>query len=223
MIKHLVFLTVAVFAMLGLACTATISTNTPTSTQSTNTATKNENVATNKPTETAKNDAKTETAATKPTADKSACLTAKLNGKRLIANQTFAFDFEPFKGSCFVTFASKEDMLDEKDVPRGSTFHIFKDGKNVYDFEDAFDGQPACWVEGVGFEDLNGDGKTEVIIAGKCLAAKNSYPMNAIYENYQDDFHTYHSQNEALDKFTGIKQISDFAKKNKEQFFNHKK
>ena len=53
MIKHLVFLTVAVFAMLGLACTATISTNTPTSTQPTNTATKNENVATNKPTETA--------------------------------------------------------------------------------------------------------------------------------------------------------------------------
>jgi hypothetical protein len=220
--KLLALMAFTIFLVFNFGCTASISTNTQTPTTSTNTVVKTGNVVTNKSTETAKNTAKPETAV-KSTADKTACLTAKMEGKRLIASQTFAFDFEPFKGSCFVTFASKEDMLDEKDVPRGSTFHIFKDGENVYEFEDAFDGQPACWVEGVGFEDLSGDGKTEVIIAGSCLGAKDSYPMNAIYENYQDDFHTYPSQNAVLDKFTSIKQISDFAKKNKEQFFNHRK
>lgn len=186
----------------------------------------NEN--TNKPAENAaktpeKKDTKeTETKKTESGGDKSACLKAAMDGKRLIANQTFAFDYEPFRKSCFVTFGSKQEMLDEKDVPRGSTFHIFKDGELVYDFEDAFDGMPACWVEAVGFEDLNGDGKTEVIIAGSCLAAKDSYPMNAIYENYQDDFRTYRVQNESLDSFKTVKEISDFAKKNKDKFFNRR-
>lgn len=169
-----------------------------------------------------KKENKTETKKTDSSGDKSACLKAAMDGKRLIPSQTFVFDHEPFPKSCFVTFASKEDMLDEKDVPRGSTFHIFKDGKVIYDFEDAFDGIPACWVEGVGFEDLSGNGKTDIIIAGKCLGAKDSYPMNAIYENYQDDFRTYRSQNEALDEFTTVKQIADYAKKNRDQFFNRR-
>ena len=159
---------------------------------------------------------------TRKVADKTACVNFKQAGKRLIPSQTFAFDYEPFPKSCFVTFANTAEMLDEKDLPRGSTFHIYKDGKDVYEFEDPFDGQPACWVEGVGFEDLNGDGKTEVIIAGSCLSAKNSYPVNAIYENYQDDFHTYRSQNEVLDKFKTVKEIADFAKKNPKMFFNRK-
>lgn len=171
------------------------------------------NVAANKPAETAANTANTNTpVAAKLSQDKSACLTAKMAGKRLIANQTFLFDYEPFKGSCFVTFASKEDMLDEKDVPRGSTFHIFKDGKKIYDFEDAFDGQQACWVEAVAFEDLDGDKKTDVIVAGSCLAAKDSYPSNAVYMNKGTEFQTIASANQKLEKFTTIKQIVDYVK-----------
>ncbi len=164
----------------------------------------------------------TVTKKTESTGDQAACLNAKIEGKRLIANQTFVFDFEPFKKSCFVTFGSKEDMLDEKDVPRGSTFYIYKDGKQIYQFEDAFDGQPACWVEGVGFEDLNNDGKTEVIIAGSCLGAKNSYPMNAVYLNIRDDFKTVSTSNSTLENFKTIKQISDFVKKNNNKFFDDK-
>ena len=144
--------------------------------------------------------------------DKTECLKAKMDGKRLIATQTFLFDHEPFKGSCFVTFASKEDMLDEKDVPRGSTFHIFKDGKKVYDFEDAFDGQQACWVEAVAFEDLNDDKKTDVVMAGSCLGAKDSYPSNAVYMNKGTEFQTIASANQKLEKFTTIKQIVDYVK-----------
>lgn len=158
------------------------------------------------------------TVAVKPTPDKSECLKAKMEGGRLIASQTFVFDFEPFKESCFVTFGSKEDMLDEKDVPRGSTFHIFKDGKKVYDFEDAFDGLPACWVEAVAFEDLNGDSKTDVIIAGSCLAAKDSYPANAVYMNKGDEFQTIASANRKLDEFKTIKQILNYVKSHNKEF-----
>jgi hypothetical protein len=154
-------------------------------------------------------------------ADKSACLKASMDGKRLIADQTFVFDYKPFPKSCFVTFASKAEMLDEKDVPRGSTFHIFKDGKLEYDFPDAFDGQTACWVEGVGFDDLNGDGDTDVIIAGSCLGAKNSYPSNAVYENYNDDFRTYSSQNQNLENLKTVGEIKDYVKKNKDKFFDN--
>ena len=108
-------------------------------------------------------------------------------------------------------------------MPRGSTFYIYKYGKQIYEFEDAFDGQPACWVEGVGFEDLNGDGKIEVIIAGSCLGAKDSYPMNAVYENHNDDFRTFRVQNENLDNLKTVKEIADYVKKNKDKFFDSKK
>lgn len=222
MIKNLTLLILAAIALLVASCSVTTS-RTALTEQSPNTTTS----ATPKPSEeTAKttNKDNKETATKKPesSGDKSACLTARMDGRKLIAEQTFVFDYEPFPKSCFVTFGNLSDMLDDKDIPRGSTFHIYKNGELVYDFEDAFDGQPACWVEGVGFEDLNGDGKTEVIIAGSCLSAKDSYPMNAIYENYQDDFRTYRVQNESLDGFKTVKQISDFAKKNNAKFFNRR-
>jgi hypothetical protein len=158
------------------------------------------------------------TAATAKPADKSSCLTVKMDGKRLIASQTFVFEHEPFKGDCFVTFASKDDMLDEKDVPRGSTFHIFKDGKKVYDFDDAFDGQPACWVEAVGFEDVNADSKSDVVIAGKCLSAKDGYPVNAVFLNNGSKFSTSSDSNQLLENLSTVKAIVDFAKKNKDKF-----
>ncbi len=196
------------------ACSGTVATNTNPVAN-----TKVENTTSQpKPTESAKIDSNVAAKeSVKP--DKSACLTAKIDGKKLIADQTFVFDYEPFTKSCFVTFANKEDMLDDKDVPRGSTFYIFKDGKQVYKFDDAFDGQPACWVEGVGFEDLNDDKKTDVIIAGKCLATKDSYSVNAVYANANDKFKTNNTANQELENFKTIKQISDFVKKDSSKFF----
>ncbi len=150
---------------------------------------------------------------------KSECLQARERGKRLIAGQTFPIDFEPFKGGCFVTFASVEDMVDASDVPRGSTFHIYKNGEIIYDLPDAFDGQSACWVEAVGFEDLNSDGKTDIIIAGKCLAARDSYPANAVFVNSRGDFSTDANANGELNDFTTVQQIVNYVKRNQGSFF----
>lgn len=147
------------------------------------------------------------TAALPQTAAKSSapqCTGFQSTGKKLISKQTFPFDHEPFKGACFVTFASKEDMADDSDVPRGSTFHIYKDGKAVYEFPDAFGGLSACWVEAVAFEDLNGDAKTDVVIAGKCLGARDSYSMNAVYHNDGRTFTTHHDANSKLDDLDTI-------------------
>ncbi len=174
----------------------------------------------------AANDAKTNVPAAnaQPTpAAKSAsadrCGEPKMAGKVLIKKQMFPVDFKPFEGSCFVTFASKEEMLDDKDVPRGSTFYIFKDGKQVFAFPDAFGGQPACWIEGVSFTDLNGDGLTDVALAGSCLAAKNSYPSNAVYVNSGTAFTTNGDANTKLENLKTLKEIEAFATKNAKRFF----
>lgn len=210
------------FAMCLTACQNTATENKSQTTQSTNTPTKTETTVSESKSDELPKIRENVPPTTNSTPDKAACLTAKSEGKKLIANQTFVFDYEPFKGSCFVTFANREEMVDETDVPRGSTFHIYKNGKQVYQFEDAFDGLTGCWVEGVGFEDLNGDGKVEVIIAGSCLGAKSGYPANAVYLNLNDDFKTFPSSNQLLENFKTIKQISDFVKKNKSKFFSDK-
>lgn len=157
-----------------------------------------------------------------PTEKKStaeSCGEPKMAGKTLIKKQMFPIDFKPFSGSCFVTFGSKEDMLDEKDVPRGSTFYIYRDGKQMFEFPDAFGGQSACWIEGVSFVDLNGDGLTDVVLAGSCLGAKMSYPSNAVYVNTGEGFTTNDEANAKLQELKTLKDIEAFAKKNVRSFF----
>jgi len=155
--------------------------------------------------------------APKPAGD--SCKDLKLAGKAFISKQSFPIDFEPFAGGCFATFASKDEMLDEKDVPRGSTFHIFKGGKSMLDLPDAFDGQPACWVEAVSFKDLNGDGKTDIIMAGSCLAAKDSYPANAVYVNNGKTFTTDADANSKLNELKSVKAIEDYVTSHLKTFF----
>ncbi|MBX7054637.1 MAG: FG-GAP repeat protein [Pyrinomonadaceae bacterium] len=155
--------------------------------------------------------------AAKPKND--SCKDLKLAGKNFIAKQSFPIDFEPFAGGCFATFGSKDEMLDEKDVPRGSTFHIFKDGKSVLDLPDGFDGQAACWVEAVSFKDLNGDGKTDIIMAGSCLAAKDSYPSNAVYVNSGKTFTTDADANSKLNELKSVKAIEDYVTSHLKSFF----
>lgn len=157
------------------------------------------------------------TVAAKPAGDK--CNDLKLPGKNFIAKQSFPIDFEPFAGGCFATFGSKDEMLDEKDVPRGSTFHIFKGGKSLLELPDAFDGQPACWVEAVSFKDLNGDGKTDIIMAGSCLSAKDSYPSNAVYVNNGKTFTTDADANSKLNDLKTTKAIEDYVTSHMKSFF----
>src|SRR5690606_16359522 len=92
------------------------------------------------------------------------CYQSKVAGKMLVREQTFVFDHKPYEKSCFVTFANPDEMVDKTDVPRGSTFHIFTNGEDMFEFPDAFNGQTACWVEALSFDDLNKDGQTDVIM-----------------------------------------------------------
>ena len=147
------------------------------------------------------------------------CNDLKLPGKRFIPNQSFSFDYEPFKGSCFATFGSKEEMLDEKDVPRGSTFYIFEDGESVYEFPDAFADQAGCWVDAVSFKDLNNDGNMDVIMAGSCLGAKDSYPANAVFVNNGRGFTTNDDANGQLGDLKSVKAIESYVRAHVRDFF----
>jgi guanyl-specific ribonuclease Sa len=144
---------------------------------------------------------------------------AKITGRKLVTKQTFPFDFKPFEKSCFVTFANPEEMVDETDLPRGSEFYIFREGKQIFQFPDAFDNTSGCWIEGVSFEDLNDDNLTDVIVAGKCLAAKDSYNQNAVYVNTGTGFTTNNQANSKLENFDKAKDIVNFVKKNRKLFF----
>jgi len=147
------------------------------------------------------------------------CPAVSRPGKRQIKSQTFPFNFQPFNDTCFVTFGSTEAMLDEKDLPRGSTFHLYRNGQAVLDLPDGFDGQEGCWVEAVAFKDLNRDGLTDIIIAGKCLGARDSYPQNAIFVNTGKDFTTNSQANQRLESFTKLSAIETFVKRNLKIFF----
>jgi hypothetical protein len=218
LIRLATIVSISIFSTLG--CSSPVADNTTGNASNTTASNGRAPASNNKATDNASNaQAPAKTPEKKSPTDNSACLNAKMEGKKLIASQTFAFDHEPFKESCFVTFASKEDMVDETDVPRGSTFHIFKDGRRIFDFPDAFAGARACWVEGVGFEDLNDDKRIDVIIAGSCLSARDSYPMNAVFSNEGNGFTTRDESNELLNDFKTVKAIGDFVKKNQGKFF----
>ena len=144
------------------------------------------------------------------------CLSIKIPGKKIDAKQTFPFDFEPFKNACFVTTHDPEF----NDPPLGSEFYIYKDGKQIYKFSGPFNGvTTGCWAEGVAFQDLDEDGLTDVVIAGMCSAKTAPYSENMIYVNKGKEFTTNEEANYTLEKFKKIKDIIDFVKRNKEQFY----
>lgn len=147
---------------------------------------------------------------------KTECLNIKISGKKIDEKQTFPFDYEPFKGACFVTLHEP----DFDDPPLDSEFFIYKDGKEVYKFPNQFNGvTTGCWAEAVAFQDLNDDGLTDVIIAGLCSAKSAPYSENMVYVNRGKEFTTNEEANYTLEKFKKIKDIADFVKQNKEQFF----
>ena len=72
-----------------------------------------------------------------------ACYNLNRKGMKLLKTQTFAIDFEPFKKSCFVTFYGEEFS----NPPLGSQFYIYKNGKEIFNFPDQFNGgNVLCWV-----------------------------------------------------------------------------
>lgn len=147
---------------------------------------------------------------------KAECLKTKVANKKIDEKQTFVFDFAPFRNSCFVTAHNPE----YDNPPLDSEFAIYKDGKEVFKFPNQFNGVSAgCWVEAVAFEDLNEDNLTDIIVVGKCSAKTAPYYENMVYVNKGDSFTTSEEANYTLEKFRKIKEINDFVKKNREQFF----
>jgi len=154
-----------------------------------------------------------ETAKSNSNAD---CQNIKIAGKELDKKQTFTFDFEPFKNACFVTAHDPEF----DDPPLGSEFFIYQDGREVYKFPTPFNGvTTGCWAEAVAFQDLNEDGLTDIVIAGMCSAKTAPYSENMVYVNKGKSFTTNEDANYTLEKFKKIKDIIEFVKSNKEQFF----
>lgn len=147
------------------------------------------------------------------------CYDAKIEGKKLIKDQTFALKTAEFPKGCFVTFGNRSDMLDDKDLPRGSTFYIYENGEKKFEFPDAFCGQSACWAEAVRLVDLNGDSEKDVIIAGRCLGAKDSYPTNAVYVNHGKGFTTSETSNSQLDDMKTAKEIEQYVSSHRKEFF----
>lgn len=214
--KHALFLLIVLITSFATACSFNIGSNSATNAGTASNTSNSYSTADN-----SNANARTvpPTAETKAVVDPAKCSAFSQSGKRFISNQSFRVDFEPFKGACFVTFGSREDMLDEKDLPRGSTFYFYKDGKQVFELPDAFNGQSSCWVEAVAFNDLNDDGKTDIVMAGKCLGAKDSYPSNAVYANNGRGFTTDADANEKLEDLTTVDAIKSFVKKDLKSFF----
>lgn len=147
------------------------------------------------------------------------CLETMTDNFRVYRKQTFAFDFEPFKQSCFVTSFDPEYG---DNPPLESNFAIYKDGKKAFDFPSQFNGVTSgCWVEAVAFQDLNEDRLTDIIVVGKCSAKSAPYNENMVYVNTGKTFTTREDANFQLTDKTTIKAIADFVKENRTMFFNN--
>jgi hypothetical protein len=144
------------------------------------------------------------------------CLKIDSGDLLLLKSQTLPTDFKPYEGACFVTMHDAE----YDDPPLGSVISIYKDGAQVYTFDSSFNPDAAtCWVEAVAFEDLDGDGLKDVVVAGKCGVKSGDLSANEVFINRGDgEFHTDTAANDELEEFDTIREISDFVKKNKELF-----
>jgi hypothetical protein len=144
------------------------------------------------------------------------CTSIDVGEKAVLKAQTFAIDFEPFRGSCFVTSHNPE----YSGSPMESEYAIYTDGRKVFDFPSQFNQTGfGCWVEGVSFQDLDADALTDVIVVGKCSGKSQTYNENMVYVNNGSEFTTDLDANSRLNNFTKAKEIANFVKNNRKTFF----
>jgi hypothetical protein len=130
--------------------------------------------------------------------------------------QTFAIEFEPFEGSCFVTTHNPE----YDDPPMESEIAIYRKGKKIYELPGLFNGVTfGCWVDAVSFQDLNADGRIDVVVIGKCSAKSGSYNENMVYANDGKRLTTNETANSWISEMTTAKQVAAYARENPEMFF----
>lgn len=155
-------------------------------------------------------------AESRPVPTKAECEAIETGDNVVLKPQTFPLDFAPFAGSCFVTTYNPEF----EDPPMESEIAIYTDGKRVYDLPRQFNGSTfGCWVGGVAFEDLNNDGETDIIVAGKCSARNAPYNENMVYVNTGTGFSTSEAANSTLIDLASTKAIAAHVKANRDKFF----
>jgi hypothetical protein len=147
---------------------------------------------------------------------KAACLAVDTGDNVVLKAQTFPIDFAPFEDSCFVTSHNPEF----DDPPMESNIAIYRSGKKVFDFPSQFNGATfGCWVDAVAFQDLNTDGRTDIIVVGKCNAKSQAYNENMVYVNTGKAFTTDADANLKISEMAKVKDIADFVRKNQNIFF----
>jgi len=218
-----VCLPICVFAVFGAACSSSPSNNAAQNSKAATNSSADQGRASNRSTNSNENP---DDAAGKSTEGntttgnavaKAACMVTKIGGNRAVQiSQTFAIDFEPFKGSCFVTSYNPEYGESHMETQ----YDIFTKGKKVFSFPGQFNGSKfGCWIDGVAFQDLNHDGLTDVVVVGKCAAKQTDYNENMVYINTGKAFTTREDSNNQLGDFKTIKEISKFVDENQQIFF----
>jgi hypothetical protein len=143
------------------------------------------------------------------------CSEVKRKGFALDKKQTFAIDFAPFEKSCFAVFHDPEFTS----PALGAQFFIYKNGKEILNFPEQFNGGNAlCWVDAVSFEDVNDDRFKDVIVIGKCGAKSDDYNENMVYINTGKEFKINKDANMEMMDYTKISQIQDYVRKHQENF-----
>lgn len=149
-------------------------------------------------------------------AERELCYQTDTGDNVVLKSQTFAIDFEPFRSTCFVT----EHNPEYDDPPMDSEIAIYRKGKRLYGFPNQFNGvTTGCWVEAVGFQDLNSDQLIDVIVIGKCSAKSAPYNENMVYVNTGKAFTTNEDANTKASEFTTVKAVVGYVTENREIFF----
>ncbi|MBK9164182.1 MAG: hypothetical protein IPM21_09760 [Acidobacteria bacterium] len=144
------------------------------------------------------------------------CFETNTGDTDIVREQTFAIEFEPFKGTCFITMHNPE----YDDPPLESEFAIYRGNRRVAEFPEQFNGVNfGCWIEGVGFQDLNDDQKIDAVIVAKCSGKSGEYYENMVYANDGRGFTTNLDANYKLAEFKTVKQIAEYAREHRSAFF----
>ena len=150
-------------------------------------------------------------------AAQSECSGIQVEGRTVVAENTFEVDFAPFGKACFVTLGAEETIRDPE-------LHVYKGGRSVFRFANPFEEEGGgCVVRAVAFDDLNLDGRRDVTVVGACQAAgANFFPANTIYLNTGEGFEPDEFASSQVNELETMRAVRAFVQKNRRKLFPRK-